>query len=50
MALFHPSPGGEEVEHGYKGKESHFYLVVEKKGLPLWMTSTSAKGDERTEA
>ena len=51
MALFPPAPGGgKEVEHGYKGKGSLLHLVVDKKGNPLWVTSTSAKGDERKQA
>jgi len=48
MVLFAPAPGGgEEVEHGYKGKGSLIHLLVDQKGLPLWITNTSAKGDER---
>lgn len=48
MALFPPAPGGgEEVDHGYKGKGGLLHLLVDRKGLPLWITNTSAKGDER---
>jgi len=38
------------VEHGYKGKGSLLHLLVDKKGLPLWITTTSAKGNERDQA
>ena len=51
MDLFPPSPGGgKEVEHGYKGKGSLLHLLVDQKGLPLWVTTTSAKGNERDQA
>lgn len=51
MALFPPGPGGgKEVEHGYKGKGSLLHLVTDKEGKPLWITTTSAKGDERIQA
>ena len=51
MALFSPEPGGgQEVEHGYKGKGSLLHLVVDKEGKPLWITTTSAKGNEREQA
>ena len=51
MVLFPPGPGGgQEVEHGYKGKGSLLHLVVDKEGRPLWITTTSAKGNEREQA
>ncbi|HSW71987.1 MAG TPA: transposase [Chlamydiales bacterium] len=39
--------GGEQVDHGYKGKGSTSHLLVEKSGKPLAITSTAASGDER---
>ena len=51
MALFPPGPGGgKEVEHGYKGKGSLLHLVTDKEGIPLWITTTSAKGNARIQA
>jgi len=51
MVLFPPGPGGgKEVDHGYKGKGSLLHLVTDKKGMPLWITTTSAKGNERDQA
>ena len=51
MALFPPGPGGgQDVEHGYKGKGSLLHLVVDKERRPLWITTTSAKGNEREQA
>ena len=51
MALFPPGPGGgKEIEHGYKGKGSLLHLVTDKEGVPLWITTTSAKGNERIQA
>ena len=51
MVLFPPGPGGgQEVDHGYKGKGSLLHLVVDKEGKPLWITTTSAKGNEREQA
>jgi transposase len=51
MALFPPGPGGgREVEHGYKGKGSLLHLITDKEGKPLWITTTSAKGNERSQA
>lgn len=48
---FPPGPGGgKEVEHGYKGKGSLLHLVTDKEGKPLWITTTSAKGNERIQA
>lgn len=49
--LFPPGPGGgKEVDHGYKGKGSLLHLITDKEGKPLWITTTSAKGNERTQA
>jgi transposase len=49
--LFPPGPGGgKEIEHGYKGKGSLLHLVTDKEGMPLWITTTSAKGNERIQA
>lgn len=51
MVLFPPGPGGgQEIDHGYKGKGSLLHLVVDKEGKPLWITTTSAKGNEREQA
>jgi len=51
MALFPPGPGGgKEIEHGYKGKGSLLHLVTDKEGKPLWITTTSAKGNEKIQA
>jgi transposase len=51
MALFPSGPGGgKEIDHGYKGKGSLLHLVTDKEGKPLWITTTSAKGNERTQA
>jgi transposase len=51
MALFPPGAGGgQEVDHGYKGKGTLLHLVVDGGGNPLWITTTSAKGDEREQA
>jgi hypothetical protein len=51
MALFPPGPGGgKEVEHGYKGKGSLLHLITDKEGKPLWITTTSATGNERSQA
>lgn len=51
MVLFPPGPGGgQKVDHGYKGKGSLLHLVVDKEGKPLWITTTSAKGNEREQA
>lgn len=50
MGLFPPAPGGgEEVDHGYKGKGSLIHLLTDYNGNPLAITTTSAKGDERKE-
>lgn len=35
------------VDHGYKGKGTTIHLLVDKNGLPISLTSTSACGDER---
>jgi len=51
MVLFPPGPGGgKEVDHGYKGKGSLLHLVTDKEGSPLWITTTSAKGNEKDQA
>jgi len=51
MGLFPPGPGGgREVEHGYKGKGSLLHLITDKEGKPLWIITTSAKGNERDQA
>ncbi len=48
MGLFFPAPGGgEEVDHGYKGKGSLHHLLVDYNGHPLAITTTAASGDER---
>ena len=49
-ALFPPAPGGgQQVDHGYKGKGVLLHLLVDKNGRPLSITTTGAKGDERQE-
>lgn len=51
MVLFPPGPGGgKEIEHGFKGKGSLLHLVTDKEGMPLWISTTSAKGNERIQA
>lgn len=51
MGLFPPGPGGgKEIEHGYKGKGSILHLITDKEGRPLWITTTSAKGNEKIQA
>ena len=48
MVLFPTGTGGgSEVDHGYKGKGSLLHLVVDKKRKSLWITTISAKGNER---
>jgi transposase len=48
--LFPPSPGGgQEVNHGYKGKGSLLHLLIDGTGNPLAITTTGANGDERQE-
>ncbi len=50
MGLFPSAPGGgEEVEHGYKGKGVLLHVLCEGNGLPLSCTVTAANGDERKE-
>jgi transposase len=41
--------GGEQVEHGYKGKGVLVHLLIDGEGMPLSFSTTSAKGDERKE-
>ena len=48
MALFPPGKGGgSEVEYGYKGKGVTIHSLVDRKGDPIVVTVTSAKGSER---
>lgn len=50
MGLFPPAPGGgEEVDHGYKGKGSLLHLLVDYNGAPLAVTTTASNGDERSQ-
>lgn len=50
MVLFPPAPGGGEgVEIGYKGKGVLTHLLSDGNGMPVNFSSTSAKGNERTE-
>lgn len=50
MGLFPPSPGGgQEVNHGHKGKGSLLHLLIDGLGNPLAITTTGANGDERRE-
>ena len=50
MGLFPPSPGGgQEVNHGHKGKGSLLHLLIDGIGNPLAITTTRANGDERQE-
>ena len=39
--------GGEEIEYGFKGKETTTHLLVDSNGSPVALTSTAANGDER---
>ncbi len=51
MALFPPAPGGgEQVEHGYKGKGVVMHLLADANGRPVLIKNTGAKGDEKTQA
>lgn len=48
MDLFPPSPGGgQEVNHGHKGKGTLLHLLIDGVGNPLAITTTGANGDER---
>ena len=48
MALFPPGKGGgQDVDYGYKGKGVTTHLLTEGNGMPLAVTVTGAKGDER---
>lgn len=48
MGLFPPSPGGgQEVNHGHKGKGCLLHLLIDGIGSPLAITTTGANGDER---
>ena len=50
MGLFPPAPGGgEEVDHGYKGKGSLLHILVDYNGAPLAVTTTASNGDERSQ-
>jgi len=50
IGLFLPSPGGgQEVNHGHKGKGSLLHLLIDGLGNPLAITTTGAGGDERVE-
>ena len=48
MALFSPARmGGQNVEYGYKGKESLMHLITYADGKPLYTTVTAANGNEK---
>jgi transposase len=48
MGLFPPAPGGgQEVNHGYKGKGVVVHLLADGSGKPLAITTTPANGNER---
>lgn len=48
MGLFPPAPGGgENVNHGYKGKGVVIHLLADGAGKPLAITTTPANGNER---
>jgi|TARA_Y100000310_G_scaffold273823_1_gene289519 transposase len=50
MDPFPPSPGGgQEIEHGYKGKGVLLHLLIDGLGNPLAITTTAANGAERKE-
>jgi transposase len=50
MALFPPAPGGgQEVDHGHKGKGVLLHLLIDKNGHAIAITTTGAKGNERLE-
>jgi len=39
--------GGDDVDHGYKGKGVTVHVPAEENGMPLSVTSTGASGSER---
>ncbi len=48
MVLFPPGKGGgDDVDHGYKGKGSTIHLLVDGEGMPLAESTTAANGSER---
>lgn len=50
MVFFSPGKGGgEDVDHGYKGKGVTTHTLVDAHGNPLGVTTTGATGDERKE-
>lgn len=50
MGLFPPAPGGgEEVDHGYKGKGSLLHILTDYNGGLLAITTTASNGDERSQ-
>ena len=50
MGLFPPAPGGgENVNHGYKGKGVVMHLLADGSGNPLAITTTPANGNERSQ-
>jgi transposase len=49
-ALFPPGKGGgQSVDYGYKGKGVTIHLLVDGKGMPLSVTTTSASESERAQ-
>lgn len=50
MVLFPPSPGGgQEVDHGHKGKGVLLHLLIDSHGNALAITTTKASGNEKKE-
>lgn len=48
MGLFPPGKGGgDDIEHGYKGKGVTNHLLVDGSGMPLSIITTSAAKSER---
>jgi transposase len=48
MGLFPPAPGGgENVNHGYKGKGVVMHLLADGSGNPIAITTTQANASER---
>jgi len=50
MGLFPPAPGGgENVNHGYKGKGVVMHLLADGSGNPIALTTTQANASERSQ-
>lgn len=50
MGLFPPAPGGgEEIDHGYKGKGTLLHILTDYNGAPLAVTTTASSGNEKSQ-